>query len=192
MSQWQPPYAYAPAPQQPPRRSWPRRHKILSALIAAAAVIVVMAVLSAIPAPGGGTAPGIAPAAATGSRACASYRALTSRQWLQIAKDPDAHTGECIIVFGEISQFDSATGSDAFLADAGGVMIRPQFGFADYPTSVALQGTPGQLAALVEGDLFAAKVTVGGHISYNNTLGGQTTVPLLRVHSISRTGHLSS
>ena len=42
------------------------------------------------------------------------------------------------------------------------------------------------------GDLFTAQVTVEGAKSYETTLGGSTTAPLLRVDSVKQTGHLGS
>ena len=51
-----PPAGYAQPPQQQPRRkSWPRRHKILTGLAAAAGIIVIASVAAA--AGGGGNAP---------------------------------------------------------------------------------------------------------------------------------------
>lgn len=183
------PQQWGPPAQPPRRRSWPRRHKILSALIATAAVLIILVVLVAVAA---NKPPGIAPPAATSLAACTSHHAVTSRQWLEIAKNPDAAKGQCITVYGEITQFDSSTGASAFRAQAGGVRMAISFGFADYPTNVVLAGTTQQLAPFVEGDLFSAQVTVGGHISYDTQIGGSTTAPVLRVDSVTRIGHLSS
>lgn len=189
------PPQYAPAwqpPQVPPRRSWPRRHKFLTALIAViAAVLTAFAVLVVIVAVSpAGSGNGAAPAA--GLADCGEHNPVTSREWLEIAKDPDAARGQCIIVYGEITQFDAATGPSGFLADAGGVSQKPSFGYVDYPVNTLFAGDAKMLSSLVEGDLFTAEVTVAGSQSYDTQAGGSTTAPALRVDSVKRTGHVAS
>jgi hypothetical protein len=123
----------------------------------------------------------------------ATYRALTARTWAQIAKDPDAHAGETYIVYGEVTQFDAATGQSAFRADVGGVRQYPDdIGYVSYPTNTVLDGDAAALSPVVQNDLFAAKVTVTGSLSYDTQIGGSTTVPELQVDSITVTGHASS
>jgi len=122
-----------------------------------------------------------------------TYRALTARTWAQIAKDPDAHAGESYIVYGEVTQFDAATGQSAFRADVGGVRQYPDdVGYVSYPTNTVLDGDAGALSPVVENDLFTAKVTVTGSLSYDTQIGGSTTVAELQVDSITVTGHASS
>jgi hypothetical protein len=41
-------------------------------------------------------------------------RELSSRDWALIAKSPDSHIGEHVVVFGYVTQFDSVTGPSAF------------------------------------------------------------------------------
>lgn len=176
---------YQPGPQRP-RKSWPARHKILTVLGAAGTLLIIVVVLAALSS-GATPTPGT-----TGLAACRSHHAVTERDWLVIAKDPDAHKGECIIVYGEVTQFDSSTGTGMFRASAAGVKVAPEFGFADYPTNTMLSGSTAALGGLVEGDLFTASVTVAGHVSYDTQLGGSTTAPVLRVDSVTRTGHLTS
>jgi hypothetical protein len=48
-------------------------------------------------------------------------RTITAREWQAIAKDPDAHTGEKIIMHGYVTQFDAATGTNKFWANVDGV-----------------------------------------------------------------------
>jgi hypothetical protein len=120
----------------------------------------------------------------------ATYAALSSREWAQIAKDPASHKGETYIVYGKITQFDSATGTEGFRADAGGVRQVPDsIGFVSYPTNTIFSGDSAMLTDFVEGDLFTAKVTVVGAYSYDTQIGGSTTAPQLAITSISRIGH---
>ena len=124
--------------------------------------------------------------------ACGSHQAIDSRTWLEIAKDPEAHKGECIVVYGEVMQFDSATGTDTFRANVDGVQQTPQYGFVNYSTNTILTGDTQLLKDVVEKDLFSAGVTVLGSESYDTQIGGHTIVPKLRVDTIQVTDHLSS
>jgi len=187
----QPPWGPPPGPPQPPQHR--KKHTARNVYIGIGALVVIIIAISVAAASGSRT--GNTTGSGTGTAAvasCKAYHAITSREWLEIAKNPDASKGECIIVYGEISQFDSATGDNAFRATAGGVKIAPEYGFADYPTNALFDGSPAMLGSFVEGDLFTARVTVDGHLTYDNTVGGQTTVPVMQVDSITRTGHLSS
>jgi hypothetical protein len=113
---------------------------------------------------------------------------INARTWQLIAKNPAAHVGERVIVFGHVTQFDSATGTTGFRADLDGVAHQPRYGYVDYPTNSVLTGDESQLANLVQGDLFTAETTVGGAYTYQTTIGGQMTVPALAVTKLTITG----
>jgi hypothetical protein len=117
-------------------------------------------------------------------------KAITERDWQLIAKDPEAHTGDRVIVYGEVTQFDATTGTDAFRANVDGVEHKPEYGYADYETNTILNGDDAALKALVQGDLFKAEVTVAGAQSYENTMGGTLTAPKLTVTKVDVIGHL--
>jgi hypothetical protein len=117
----------------------------------------------------------------------AAHKNISARQWDLIYKNPDAHVGERIIVYGEIFQFDSATGDDSFLANVDGVR-RVEYGIALYEDNTAMMGDASKFADFVEEDMFVARVTVEGSLDYDTQIGGNTTVPLLQVDSIKRTG----
>lgn len=180
------PYAgWRPPQWQPPRkRSWVARHKVLTGVLSGAAVLVAGVIAIAA---SSGSGPDTASLAA-----CTSHHAVSSRQWLQVTKDPEAAKGQCITVYGEVTQFDSVTGDGTFRAQAGGTKASTSFGFANYPTNALFDGGAAQLGALVQDDLFKASATVAGSQTYNTTLGGSTTVPVFRVDSITRTGHLGN
>lgn len=143
---------------------------------------------SALTTPATTTAASPTPAVAT---AKPNYKTLSSRQFKLIAKDPDAHAGKTYVIYGEITQFDSATGTDAFRADTGPKKLRISYGFVNYPQNSILTGSEARLKKLVEGDCFRAKVTVVGSYSYDTQIGGNTTVPLFRVDAISVYGSTS-
>lgn len=111
------------------------------------------------------------------------YGKLTARAWLKIAKDPDAAAGRAVIVHGEVTQFDSATGTNTFRANVDGVRHERAF---DYPTNTILSGAGADLRDVVEGDQFTARVRVLGGYTYETQLGGVTTVPELMVDKIER------
>jgi len=145
---------------------------------------------SALTTPATTTAASPTPAVATAT-AKPNYKTLSSRQFKLIAKDPDAHAGKTYVIYGEITQFDSATGTDAFRADTGPKKLRISYGFVNYPQNSILTGSEARLKKLVEGDCFRAKVTVVGSYSYDTQIGGNTTVPLFRVDAISVYGSTS-
>jgi hypothetical protein len=110
--------------------------------------------------------------------------APTERQWAQVVKDPDAHIGEYYRVYAQITQFDAATGDDTFLADSANRNTM-SYGYFDGENSM-FTGGPRQLAPYVEDDLIVATVEVDGSFDYDTQAGGNTTVPLLKVHKITR------
>lgn len=115
------------------------------------------------------------------------YAALDDRTWALIAKDPDAHVGESYLVFGEVTQFDSATGTSAFRANVAAANVC-EYGFFDGDNTVLQAATGVDLADVVTDDVFAAQVTVMGSLSYDTSIGGSTTVPRLQVDSIEVQG----
>ena len=117
-------------------------------------------------------------------------RKITAREWQLIAKNPAAHTGERVIVYGKVTQFDAATGTSGFRANVDGVEHKPKYGFADYDTNTVLGGDEALLQEIVNDDPFKAEATVTGAYSYETSLGGQLTVPRLQVTKIDVIGHL--
>jgi hypothetical protein len=105
----------------------------------------------------------------------------------QLVKKPDSYIGDKYIIYGQVTQFDSATGDDSFLADTahrntmrygffdGDNTMR--YGFFDGDNTL-LSGNAKQLDDLVEDDVFRASVTVLGDIDYDTQIGGNTAVPL--------------
>lgn len=131
-------------------------------------------------------APASTKAAAPAPTKAVVYKKLTARSWALIAKDPNAHASEAITVYGVVTQFDSATGTDTFRADVDGVKHSAYY---DYPTNTILTSDVGTLMDVVDGDIFTAKVLVLGSLSYDTSIGGSTTVPQLFVSSIKVIGH---
>jgi hypothetical protein len=198
--QW-PPY---PPPPTPPARPW-RTTLILTILgVSIVALIGIAAAVArtndATPAaaaaptatPTRNSAPTYTPAATVAPNPAVVTgppRAITARDWLKIAKDPEAHKGEAVIVYGQVKQFDAAIGVDTFRASVDGVIHKPSYGYVDYETNTVLTSPGGAaLTDLVQDDLFKAEVVVAGSLSYDTQIGGSTTVPLLLVTKITVTG----
>ena len=196
--------------------TWIKAHKIWTAVIG----IALISMISGLAGGGGSSSPSasapkttpstsapatpaatVAPApvqttpsapAPTTPAPVATFAALDSAGWAQIVKDPDAHKGETYVVYGEITQFDAATGTGEFRASASGVYQAPDsIGFVSYSDNTMFTGDSSVLSPFVKGDLFTAKVSVTGPYSYDTQIGGNTTVPELAVDSITKTGNAS-
>jgi hypothetical protein len=112
---------------------------------------------------------------------------VTERQWAKVVKNPDRYEGKRYIIYGEVNQFDSATGESNFLADTAN-RNTTSYGYFDGENSW-MEGKASKLEDLIEGDVFKASVTVVGSYSYDTQMGGNTTVPELHVNSIKQVGH---
>jgi hypothetical protein len=112
---------------------------------------------------------------------------VTSRQWAKIVKSPDNYIGKRYIIYGVVTQFDAATGDDAFLADTA-YKNTTDYGYFDGENTM-LTGDTAKLSEVVEKDVFRATVTVLGSYSYDTQVGGNTTVPHLEINKIKVIGH---
>jgi hypothetical protein len=117
------------------------------------------------------------------------YATLSSRRFKLLVKDPDSYVGKTYVLYGEVTQFDAATGKDTFLANSGPAKKRISYGYTTYSENSEFTSDEIMLSDLVQGDCFKAKVTVLGSISYDTQIGGRTTVPKFQVDSISVYGH---
>jgi len=90
---------------------------------------------------------------------------IAAREWQLIAKNPAAHTGERVIVYGKVTQFVAATGTSGFRANVDRVAYKPKYGFADCDTNTVLGGNDALLQEIVNGDLFKAEATMASSYS---------------------------
>lgn len=172
----------------------------------AGAVVVIVVIISAVASTGSASPATATPATSASASATvaaptpaaaaptvavappAPAKAITARDWAKIAKNPDAHVGEAVIVYGKVTQFDSATGTTTFRANVDGVKHAVSYGYADYETNTVLAATGADVSDLVQGDLFKAETVVTGSISYETTMGGTLTAPQLGVVRITVIG----
>src|SRR5439155_6300094 len=114
-----------------------------------------------------------------------TYAKLSSRGWSQLVKAPDNYTGRGYLVWACVSQFDAATGTDSFRAQAS--YANQDYWYSDGDNAL-FSGTTGQLADFVQDDVVYMKVISAGSFSYDTQIGGNTTAPLFEITSISRKG----
>jgi hypothetical protein len=114
-----------------------------------------------------------------------SYAPLTTRDFALMAKNPDAWTDRKVIVYGVVTQFDTATGPTAFRADTAAT---PESSPYKYDQNTLVTARDAAIVAnVVEKDLVTMYVEVQGSYTYDTQIGGSTTVPLLAVNIIDST-----
>lgn len=113
------------------------------------------------------------------------YAKLNARGWSQLVKAPDNYLGNGYQIWGCISQFDAATGDDAFLAQTS--YAKQEYWYTD-GDNVFFYGNADKLAEFVEDDVVFMKVVSLGSFSYDTQAGGNTTVPLFEIKQISLKG----
>ena len=113
----------------------------------------------------------------------ATFGAVDERTFALIAKEPDAYAGTNMIVFGDVTQLDSATGPCSMLLSAAEAQKENSFDYAQntFATSGDGESVCPVFDPLVEGDHVKMWVTVIGSFSYDTQIGGNTTVPAFQV-----------
>lgn len=101
------------------------------------------------------------------------------RTFAQIAKDPDSYIGTKLIIYGSVTQFDSATGPCTMRVNAGHTVAENSF---DYPANTLVtSGTSTDcpvLGPIVQNDHVKIWGTVLGAYSYDTSIGGTATAIL--------------
>jgi hypothetical protein len=112
-----------------------------------------------------------------------TFGTVDERTFALIAKEPDAHAGTNLIVFGDVAQLDSATGPCNMLLSAAEAQKESSFDYEQ--NTLATSGDSESVCPvfdpLVEGDHVKMWVTVLGSYSYETQIGGNTTVPAFQV-----------
>ncbi len=109
----------------------------------------------------------------------ASFGVVDERTFALIAKEPDAHIGTNLIVYGTVNQLDSATGPCNMLLGAAEAQKENSFDYGQNTLATSGDGDNScpVFDPLVEGDHVKMWVTVLGSYSYETQIGGNTTVP---------------
>lgn len=108
------------------------------------------------------------------------------RNWALIAKDPDAHAGVNVILYGSITQFDSATGRCAMLISTAGTVKEYSYEYDQNTMAMSGDGDTQCPAfdPLIEDDHVKIWASVVESFSYDTQIGGNTTVPLIEVWQV--------
>ena len=114
----------------------------------------------------------------------ASYAKLGDRTWAKVVKSPDNYIGKKYVVYACVTQFDAATGDDAFRGDASNRKLEYWY----EGDNAFFTGTASQLDDIVTDDIVLMNVTSLGSYSYDTQIGGNTTVPLFQIDRITRKG----
>jgi hypothetical protein len=115
-----------------------------------------------------------------------SYAAIKPRDFALLVKSPDKHIGKKYVIYGHVTQFDSATGDDTFRADTAATRQSEWYDY-DVNTLVCAEDA-ALLDDVVQDDLVTMYVEVLGSFSYDTQIGGSTTVPHFQVRIIKVTG----
>lgn len=113
----------------------------------------------------------------------ATFGTVDERTLALIAKEPDNHVGQNLIVYGSITQLDSATGPCGALISIAEAQKENSFDYGQNSYATAGDGETEcpVFDPLVEGDHVKLWVTVLGSLSYDTQIGGNTTVPAIEV-----------
>ena len=115
------------------------------------------------------------------------YQGLSAREWKLLEKNPDGYVGKGIKVAGRIFQFDSNTGTSAFLAKGYPSRVArngDRYGFEG--SMMLVQGTEQQLAKYLQDDKFICDCIVVGSYSYSTKAGGSNNAIWVFINSISQ------
>lgn len=128
------------------------------------------------------------PPAAPQKPASSSFKEISERNFALLAKNPDAHKGENYLIYGVVTQLDSATGKCAMLVSTAAKKQSMSFDYEQ--NSLAVSGDAESNCPLfdsvVEDDHVKLAVTVQGSFSYDTQIGGNTMVPLFQVWNIAQ------
>lgn len=118
-----------------------------------------------------------------------TYTKLSSRAFAKVAKNPDNYIGKKYVLYGNVTQFDAATGTDTFRANLGS---SPKSDWYEYDTNAIVdQGRDGLFDDVVQDDLITIYVEVSGSFSYDTQIGGNTIAPRFTANIVKVTGSSS-
>ncbi|TRW44522.1 hypothetical protein [Georgenia yuyongxinii] len=117
----------------------------------------------------------------------AAFAAVDSATWAQIAKDPDAAAGQKVVIFAEVTQFDTATGAESLRANVGAVQPAAEF---ELETNSIVGAQDDLFAAVAQGDVLKIYAEVDGSLEYETQIGGSTVVPALTAVAVEAVGYL--
>lgn len=115
----------------------------------------------------------------------ASYRAVTSRDWQLVAKNPGAHKGALYVIYGRVVQADAATGTFQIRVNTDG----QQVDVYDFDINTVVTSGLASFKEVVEDDLVTLWVSVTGSETYDTTMGGSVTAPKVEANIVEVYGN---
>lgn len=112
---------------------------------------------------------------------------LSERDLALLVKDPESYSGNTMVLYARISQFDAATGKCIFRASIAHKKMESSW---DYGENAIFRGGDGNsdcpsLDGFVADDVVRITATSLGAISYETQIRGNTTVPAFKVETIT-------
>jgi hypothetical protein len=114
-----------------------------------------------------------------------SYAVLDDHEWALLVKTPADYAGQGFKIWACITQFDAATGSGGFRAQA---LNKPATSWYISGDNAIFTGDADMLGDFVKDDTVSMSVIGEGPYTYDTTLGGKSTVPWFEVAAITRDG----
>ena len=112
----------------------------------------------------------------------ANYEEIDRRAWARLVRDPDSYVGDKYVIYGYVTQFDSATGVDTFRADTDAIWFERRYDY-DHNTMVLAEDAD-LINEVLEGDVVKMHVQIAGAYTYDTQIGGSTTAPVVLVNII--------
>jgi hypothetical protein len=109
-----------------------------------------------------------------------TFTEIAERDLALMVKNPDASIGQNLIAYGNITQFDAATGRCGFLASISSGIKESSYEY-EHNSIHSAEAPCAILDPIVEGDSVKLWLTSTGSYSYDTQIGGNTTVPSFEV-----------
>lgn len=112
---------------------------------------------------------------------------MSSRELARLVKKPDSAEDDVVVVYGEITQFDAATGDCIFRANIAHARMSSTWKYEHNSIFVGGDGVSDcpKLEDFVADDEVKITATSMGSYSYDTQAGGNTTVPKFKIEKIS-------
>ena len=180
-----PPYEAGPGAQGRTGQSWFRRHLALVIIGSCALCLVVAVALVGAVLLFATNITGSPDYDALAQTDTSEFTVVDAAAWSAIKKDPDAAAGKKVVVYASIMQFDTATGSDTFMAGVGTYQPTETYEFA---MDTMFRAAPDTLTDFKQDDIVRVHGEVTGSQEYETLIGGQNAVPLIDIAKIENVG----
>ncbi|RII42699.1 hypothetical protein DWB68_06015 [Galactobacter valiniphilus] len=114
-------------------------------------------------------------------------KSLSVRDLNKLVKKPDSSKGKSFVLYGQVTQFDAATGECVFRANVSESRQSSKYNYEHNSMLVAgdTESDCSILDDVVTDDIVKVHATSMGSYSYDTQIGGNTTVPMFYVDKIT-------